>query len=170
MNQHDSKIVDRHDFLQILCGAEDLSVIPLLVTGVSMEPTLLNRRSVVYLEKNSAYVPRRGDIVLFLRPDGCWVLHRIVGQNKDGMLIINGDGQTWKETIHPAQVMARVIRIKRRNREFSVEYPPYRFYVRCWMPLRLLHHIGARLCHIWHRIPYKLFPKYMEKKNHQKQP
>lgn len=169
MMQEDARMVDRLDFLRIMTVAEDGSVIPLLVTGTSMLPFLLDRRSVVYLEKDRSYQPKRGDIVLFLRPDGAWVLHRVVRLLPNGKLLINGDGQAWTETIMPQQIMARVVRICRRKRIFSTENVIYRVLSRMWMPLRPIHPIGARICYIWHRLPYKLFPGYMAKKHPPKQ-
>ena len=169
MMQEDTRTVDRLDFLRIMTVAEDGSVIPLLVTGTSMLPFLLDRRSVVYLEKDRSYPPKRGDIVLFLRPDGAWVLHRVVRLLPNGKLLINGDGQAWTETIMPQQIMARVVRICRRKRIFSTENVIYRVLSRMWMPLRPIHPIGARICYIWHRLPYKLFPRYMAKKHPPKQ-
>ena len=169
MMQEDTRTVDRLDFLRIMTVAEDGSVIPLLVTGTSMLPFLLDRRSVVYLEKARSYQPKRGDIVLFLRPDGAWVLHRVVRLLPNGKLLINGDGQAWTETIMPQQIMARVVRICRRKRIFSTENVIYRVLSRMWMPLRPIHPIGARICYIWHRLPYKLFPRYMAKKHPPKQ-
>ena len=169
MMQEDTRTVDRLDFLRIMTVAEDVSVIPLLVTGTSMLPFLLDRRSVVYLEKDRSYQPKRGDIVLFLRPDGAWVLHRVVRLLPNGKLLINGDGQAWTETIMPQQIMARVVRICRRKRIFSTENVIYRVLSRMWMPLRPIHPIGARICYIWHRLPYKLFPRYMAKKHPPKQ-
>ena len=169
MMQEDTRTVDRLDFLRIMTVAEDGSVNPLLVTGTSMLPFLLDRRSVVYLEKDRSYQPKRGDIVLFLRPDGAWVLHRVVRLLPNGKLLINGDGQAWTETIMPQQIMARVVRICRRKRIFSTENVIYRVLSRMWMPLRPIHPIGARICYIWHRLPYKLFPRYMAKKHPPKQ-
>ena len=148
MMQEDTRTVDRLDFLRIMTVAEDGSVIPLLVTGTSMLPFLLDRRSVVYLEKDRSYQPKRGDIVLFLRPDGAWVLHRVVRLLPNGKLLINGDGQAWTETIMPQQIMARVVRICRRKRIFSTENVIYRVLSRMWMPLRPIHPIGARICYM----------------------
>lgn len=170
MSQEEMRTVDRLNFLQIVMEAEDHCVIPLLVTGGSMMPFLLDRRSIVYLEKDSEYQPKRGDIVMFMRPDGTWILHRISRLLPNGELLINGDAQAWTETIMPHQIAARVVRICRRKRIFSVENPVYRLLSWMWMPLRPIHPFGARLCYIWHRVPYKLFPRYMEKKNQPKQP
>jgi hypothetical protein len=170
MLHEDTRTVDRLNFLKIVTEAEDGSVIPLLVTGNSMLPFLLHRRSVVYLKKDSDYQPKRGDIVLFLRPDGTWILHRISRLLPNGELLINGDAQAWTETIIPQQIVARVVSICRRKRTFSTENPFYRILTRMWMPLRPIHPFGARICYVWHRLPYKLFPRYMAKKHPPKQP
>lgn len=169
MDAKETRVVDRTDFLHIILEGEDQQVLPLLVTGGSMMPFLLDRRSLVYLKKDSTYRPRRGDIVMFMRLDGMWVLHRITRLLPDGRLLINGDAQRWTEIILPDQIAAHVVRIRRRKREFSAKHPFYRFLVWLWMPLRLLHPLGGRLCYIWHRLPYKLFPRYMSKKEASKQ-
>lgn len=163
MNPMNSKVVNREQMLEVLLTAEDHTTMPLLVTGTSMQPFLINRRSVVELEKDVSRVPCRGDIVLFCRKDGSIVLHRIIGVDGDELLI-NGDAQSWTETIYPHQILAYVTHVCRRKRRFPVTNGFYRLCVRVWMPLRELHPLGARVFHIWHRIPYKLFPKYMAKK------
>ncbi len=165
MDSDSLKIVDRYQMLAFIEQTEDGGIIPLRVTGFSMRPTLLDRRSIVYLKKDSTYVPRRGDIVLFARPDRALVLHRVVKLLPDGTLLINGDAQNWTEIIQPGQILAHVTHFQRRVRMVSAENRLYRLYVRLWMPLRPLHPPLARINHIWHRIPYKLFPKYMAKKN-----
>lgn len=170
MLYEDTRTVDRQNFLKIVTEAEDGSVIPLMVTGSSMLPFLLDRRSVVYLKKDNGYQPRRGDIVLFMRTDGSWILHRISRLLPNGRLLINGDAQAWTETITPQQIVARVVRICRRKRTFSTDHFFYRLLSRMWMPLRFIHPLGARICYIWHRLPYKLFPRYMAKKHAPKQP
>ncbi len=152
----ESRQVDRRELVRVILDAEDHTVIPLLVTGSSMAPMLLDRRSVVYLERNRAYVPRRGDILLFCRPDGTVVLHRLVKCLEDGQLLINGDAQAWTETIFPEQIVARVVRFRRKRRERSVEGLGYRLYVRLWMPLRPLHPKIWRFLFLCSRVPHKL--------------
>ncbi len=157
--------IDRHQLRELLLGTADGEIISLLVTGYSMQPTLLNRRSTVFLTRTSVYTPHRGDIVFFLRPSGDLVLHRVVRLLPDGALLINGDAQKWTETIHPAQVLARVDSFKRKRRVIQATHHLYRLYVRLWMPLRPLHPGLARLYYIWSRIPYKLFPVHMAKRD-----
>ncbi len=154
--ESDAVQVDRGALLRIFEEAEDHAVIPLMVTGASMSPFLLDRRSMVFLERDRAYVPRRGDIVLFVRADGTLVLHRVVRRLEDGQLRINGDAQRWTEIIHESQVMAHVVRFCRTKRQTDVRQPGYRFLVRLWMPLRPLHPRLWRMMDIVRRIPQKL--------------
>ena len=139
MNQRKCNEYDRAQVLAILTSAKDGDRFPLLVTGGSMVPFLFDQRSFVYLEKDAGYVPKKGQIVFFVRPDGALVLHRIIKVHEDGTLLINGDAQSWTEVIRPEQILARVTHIQRRVRVFSVNAPLYRLAVRLWMPLRKLH-------------------------------
>jgi signal peptidase I len=141
---------------KLLHDAEDGTVVPLIVTGTSMMPFLFHKRSTVFLEKNSNYVPRRGDIVFFMRTDTTPILHRIHKIKKNGTLVIKGDAQRWSEEIQPIQIFAHVTHIIRRDRKFSVDYMPYRMMVALWRPFRLLHPFLAYCVYAWHRIPSKL--------------
>ena len=131
----------------------------LQVTGWSMMPLLFHGRSTVTLVRERAYVPKKGDIVLFRRLDGAFVLHRVCKVEPSGLLIINGDAQSWTERILPVQVVAKVTRFYRRKREVSVESRGYRAYCALWCPLRFLHPLGAKAVYFRYRIPEKLFPK-----------
>lgn len=73
--------------------------------GVSMLPLLRDRRDVVIL---SAPPPKlkKYDIPLCRRTDGSFVLHRVIGMNKDGYVLC-GDNQTVPEYgISHGQVVA----------------------------------------------------------------
>lgn len=87
--------------------------VPLRVTGTSMVPFLRDRRDLVYLRGPAFCPPRTGDILFFRRQDGTWVLHRLFRPLSDGRLLINGDAQTWFETIDPDQIAGVVVRLRR---------------------------------------------------------
>lgn len=157
--ENQKQTLDRDSMLALLRDVPDGEEILLRVTGGSMMPLLFHNRSVVYLRRETAYQPRKGDIVLFRRLDGAFVLHRVHKLEENGCLVINGDAQRWTERILPIQVMATVTHFVRRKRDVSVESPGYRLYKALWCPLRFLHPLGARLVHYWHRIPQKLFGK-----------
>ena len=163
--QKELKGIGKFELWEILFSAKDGEVVPLLVTGNSMKPFLLNRETVVYLERRRSYAPRRGDIVLYWRQDGVWVLHRVVRVRKDGTVRTNGDAQSWTEDIHESRILAHVVCFDRKGKTISESDRGYRFCVRIWMALRWIHGPYAWCSHVVHRLPYKLFPKYMAKRN-----
>ena len=79
---------------------------------------------------------KRGDIVLFSREDGTYVLHRIY-KIKDNKYIINGDSQTWREgPVEPSCIVAVAESVIRRGREISCGNPGYRAFADIWLFLR----------------------------------
>lgn len=160
-NKHDS--IDREQLIRILAEAKDGDRFPLLVTGGSMVPFLFDQRSLVFLEKDSAYVPQRGDIVFFARPNLSLVLHRVVEVREDGTLLINGDAQSWTEVISPDQILAHVTHIQRRVKPFSVENSFYRFAVKLWMPLRRAHPVLMKPFFYANCLIFKLSRRYRAK-------
>lgn len=65
--------------------------------GNSMEPLLHNRRSTVVIERKQGRL-KTGDVALYRRPAGEYVLHRVV-KVLDGAYLICGDNRLWKETV-----------------------------------------------------------------------
>ena len=107
--------------------------ISLVVTGTSMEPLLRHLRDKVVLVKpENGYKPRKGDVVLFHRADGKYVMHRIVGCVGEHEYIINGDAQSWTERIRGDQIDAVAAVFVRKGRRFSRENNLYRLYTLIW--------------------------------------
>ncbi len=107
--------------------------ISLVVTGTSMEPLLRHLRDKVVLVKpENGYKPRKGDVVLFHRADGKYVMHRIVGCVGEHEYIINGDAQSWTERIRGDQIDAVAAVFVRKGRRFSRENNLYRLYILIW--------------------------------------
>ena len=154
MGRHvlDSDQVEERLTPLLRAGAE----VPLVVTGSSMVPFLRDRRDKVYL-KSPDFVPvRTGDILFFKRDSGQWILHRLHHFTSDGLMVINGDGQTWFETIRPDQVLGVVIKISRSGKApFSPRRRDWALLRRVWkllLPARpaLLRCIG-RISRLRHR-------------------
>ena len=61
------------------------------ITGTSMNPLLYQGRDFVFIEKPS-FPLEVGDIPLYRRDDGAFVLHRVVGKDVKGY-ILSGDNQ-----------------------------------------------------------------------------
>jgi hypothetical protein len=85
-------------------------------SGVSMRPFIEGGRDSVVLRRPSAPI-RRGDILLarYVRPDGSetYVLHRVLRVEKDGTVVLQGDGNLLgEERIRPENVLGIVIRIQ----------------------------------------------------------
>ena len=107
---------------------------PLRVTGHSMRPFLKEKRDTVWLI--SCDSPKIGQIVLFRRSDGHFVLHRVRKIRKDGSLTVNGDAQTWTETIRKDQVIARVTAVARDGKRKSCGSFSVRLRDALWYPTR----------------------------------
>lgn len=103
---------------------------PLRVTGSSMHPTFRSGRDSVILKKPDTPL-RKGDVILYLRENGQYVLHRIVGM-KNGLLILSGDNQFEPEELRPEQVIARVVAFRRNKREYRATHLGYRLWVWLW--------------------------------------
>lgn len=66
------------------------------ITGTSMNPLLYQNRDFVKIEKPTLPL-KLGDIPLYRRNDGSFVLHRVVGLTENGEYIMCGDNQTLLE-------------------------------------------------------------------------
>ena len=104
----------------------------LVVTGVSMHPTLRHCRDMVELVPPPAQL-RRGDLILYQRPEGTYVLHRIVTKPKDGQFICSGDHQWEPETVQTTQVIALVDTYIRDGKKIPVKSLSCRLWVWLWV-------------------------------------
>lgn len=96
------KTVDTKEYLDAICGLlrEGHREVSVPVAGGSMSP-FLHHGDTVYLNPVGK-LPKKGDIVLYTRPSGQYILHRIVNVNPDGSYIMLGDAQTQRERIESA--------------------------------------------------------------------
>lgn len=119
--------------------------VELTTTGNSMKPMLLHRISKVRLA--SPVDLKKGDIPLYCRDNGTYVLHRIVDCDGETFTLC-GDAQ-WRlePDIRRDQILAVVTHYCRRGRWISCSAPGYRLYWKLWLllrPLRRLVFGGAR--------------------------
>lgn len=110
----------------------------LTVTGTSMQPMLRNRKDSVLL--CPAADPKKGDILLYRRKNGSYVLHRVIGFSGNALLCC-GDNQWCKEEVSREQVEATVCGYYRDETKKSLTTFGYKFYVNL-LPLRRLY------CHL----------------------
>ena len=115
--------------------------------GVSMLPMLRQGRDTVTLSPLPERL-RKYDLPLYRRPDGKFILHRIVGTAADGSYVCIGDHQFVFETgVKPDWMIAVVTKFTRDGREHSVREWTYRLYCRIWhysrTPRRILQKIRS---------------------------
>lgn len=114
--------------------------------GTSMLPLLHNDGDRVTLERRENV--KKYDIPLYRREDGTFVLHRIVGVNKDGTFNMCGDNQ-WviEKNIDKSRIIGVVSLIERKGKKISTTSLLYRIYAAIWVAVMPLRHIfigGAR--------------------------
>lgn len=102
----------------------------LMVTGNSMYPMLRSGVDMVELIPLSAR-QKKGDIILYRRDNGKYILHRIVAVTKDGYICC-GDNQSEKETVRQDQLLAVVDGFARKGKPYALTDPAYRIYAAFW--------------------------------------
>ena len=91
---------------EVLATGGEFTVYP---GGTSMLPTIRPAEDAVVLTAPQSI--RVGDIILYRRDSGVFVLHRVVKVKKDGSLVTRGDNQFYSEMgVLPSQVIAVVAR------------------------------------------------------------
>lgn len=96
------------------------------VTGSSMLPTLRAQRDSVLLTV-PAQRQKKGDIILYLRENGQYVLHRIIEVEADGYICC-GDNQLVREQVKHSQVLAVVSGMRRNGKVYQAQSCAYRTY------------------------------------------
>ena len=124
---------------------------PLVVTGISMHPTLRHCRDLVELVPMDR-APARGDLILYQRDNGVYVLHRIVTKPENGRFICSGDNQWEPEDVREDQIIALVDTYIRDGKHISVNNPLCKLWVWYWIgvfpvrkPLLKMRRVAGRL-------------------------
>lgn len=108
----------------------------LTVVGTSMQPLFKSERDRVLLELPKT-LPQKGDIILYQRRNGRYVLHRIVAVRQD-ICFCCGDNQWQKEQVGFDQVIAVVTGFVRKDKQYTLREKGYRLYVKFWVATRPL--------------------------------
>ncbi len=126
--------------------------------GTSMRPMLRNRRDRIILLPVGKERLKKYDLPLYHRPDGKYILHRIIGV-RDGHYVIRGDNTYAKEYVPDAWIVGYVSEFYRGNRHILTTSKSYRFYAKFWnfiYPVRYLYHAFRSFAsHVWHKIKPK---------------
>ena len=105
-------VLDTGKYLDAVCQMirEGHQNVPVPVKGDSMRP-FLRSADFAYLTALPKKL-KRGDIVLFQRKDGRYVLHRVYKIRKDGAFLMLGDSQRMPEPVEAAQLRAMVSSVR----------------------------------------------------------
>ena len=124
-------------YRQLLEQGETL-MLPVL--GHSMSPFLVHNRDVVWLSATSGPY-KTGDIVLYRRSSGSYILHRICKVNRNGYAMVGDAHSVIEKNVQEQQIIAVVVRVMRKN---QIEEPGtflWELFARAWIrmvPLRPL--------------------------------
>lgn len=138
------------------------SEIVLIVTGNSMRPFLASCRDQVVLKRCDVNRLQRGDVPLYRRSDGHYVLHRIVDIGASTYTMC-GDAQTEKEYgVSNKTILAKAVGFYRKGKYIACTNFWYRVYVRVWMVLRPVRPILLSAMYLYKRFTarvHKIFKK-----------
>ena len=122
------RIVDNQEYMKVVRSIlEEGKEVPLVVTGNSMMPFLIDRRDQVLIKRIERPL-KKGDIAFFQRENGQYIMHRIHFMRKDDRTGENqfyfiGDGQKNIEgPIKETQIFGVITGVLRKGKYFCLLY------------------------------------------------
>lgn len=132
------------EYRRLLREDPSVDALPLVITGNSMSPFLIHGRDTVYLSRLTRPV-RRGDMLLYQRSSGSYVLHRVYKAGPESLTMI-GDAQTMLEPgIRREQVIAIVTRVERKGKLLGPGSFWWAFFEKVWIRIIPLRRTAERL-------------------------
>ena len=129
--------IEENNLEYLLNNNKTIQVYP---QGYSMYPFIKPHQDAVILKKVNYQTLKRGDVVLFQRGTGLYVLHRIY-KIKNQQFFLVGDNQIDIEgPILSTQIKAKMIAIKKKNKIIDVNNIIYFIIAQLWLLLRPLRH------------------------------
>lgn len=127
-------MLDTRAFLDTVCNLlrQGECHVPVPVAGGSMIPFLYHGDT-VYLDLPDTPL-KKGDIVLYTRESGRYILHRIKKVNPDGSFIMVGDAQQELELLPRRDMIhARVSSARHQGKLTHPGQPRWWFYQHVWL-------------------------------------
>ena len=120
------------EYRRLLAEEPRIQALPLVISGSSMSPFLIHGRDTVYLSRLTRPV-RRGDILLYRRNSGGYVVHRVWKVCPDSYTMV-GDGQQVLEPgIRADQVIAIVTAVSRKGKRLEPGSFWWDFFGKVWI-------------------------------------
>ena len=127
------KTIDTKAYLDSLCSiAATGSTVSTIVTGGSMIPFLGSNRDYVFLQAPQKAL-KKGDIVLFQRSNGDYVLHRIKSIKKDGCYLLGDRQYSVEGPISLGQIRCVAVSVKRKGKILTPRNLLWKFYSKIWV-------------------------------------
>lgn len=145
-----ARAVDTKEYLDMVCRllAEGKRDVAVPVAGTSMCP-FLRPEDTVYLEPAGEKL-KKGRIYLFLRPNGRYVLHRLIRVESGGRLWMLGDSQRTPEPVADRELLrAQVSSGIRKGKPFTRSSLVWRFYAGPW---RWLWRVRGPISVLWEKL------------------
>ena len=136
-----SRILDTQLYLDTVCEllSQGQTHVTVPVSGGSMIPFLHSGDTVCVDLVDSKL--KRGDILLYRRQCGRYILHRLYRLNKDGSCLMVGDAQQELELLPSReQICARVTSVHHNGKRCLPHSPRWLFYRYIWLNIVPLRH------------------------------
>ena len=133
--EHKVRTIDPEELMpQLPQLLQQAQAVPLIISGNSMAPFLAHGRDTVYLSKLTGPL-KRGDMILYRRKTGQYILHRIY-RVREGKYDLIGDGQLVIELgIGQEQILATVCAVRRKGKLLRKGNLCWEFYEHIWLAL-----------------------------------
>ncbi len=99
--------------------------------GVSMRPMLRQGKDFITVERKSGRL-KKYDVALYRRPNGAYVLHRVVEVCPEGYVILGDNCYAKEFGIREDQVFGVLVGFSRGEKQISVTDRWYQLYARVW--------------------------------------
>lgn len=136
-----ARVLDTNAYLDTVCELlrQGQQHVAIPVTGGSMVP-FLHSGDMAYVDLPDTPL-KKGDIVLYTRENGRYILHRIKKINKDGSFIMVGDAQMELELLPRQELIhARVTSARHLGKLMKPGQFRWWFYRRIWLNMVPMRH------------------------------
>ena len=143
--------VEKEQYLNVLESTGTLTFVP---NGNSMWPFIKNRSQTVIIQKPSAPL-KVYDVVFYLRPDGNYVLHRIIADQGD-VYLVRGDSLLVTEQVPKSWIIGVMTGFYKGKTFVSANDSKYLAEVEKWHKHSPLTKLKIKSFHFWQRVKNKL--------------
>lgn len=151
------RIVDNQEYMKVVRSIlEEGKEVPLVVTGNSMMPFLIDRRDQVLIKRIERPL-KKGDIAFFQRENGQYIMHRIHFMRKDDRTGENqfyfiGDGQKNIEgPIKETQIFGVITGVLRKGKYLDEHTFTWRFFKNIWRYVIPFRHLIIKIYSLFKR-------------------